>query len=56
MTAESSAAAEMDVRGNEALITLNRPQAMNAVNSALATAVGDALARAAEDEPSVQRW
>lgn len=33
-----------------AVITLNRPQAMNAVNSALSTAVGEGLARAARSD------
>lgn len=36
-------AAILERRGNIALITLNRPQALNAVNSALSTAVGQAL-------------
>ena len=36
-------AALYEVRDRVALITLNRPEAMNAVNSALATAVGDGL-------------
>jgi crotonobetainyl-CoA hydratase len=40
-------------RGNVMVITLNRPQARNAVNSAVSTAVGEALA-AAHDDPDVR--
>ncbi|MFV9632927.1 crotonase/enoyl-CoA hydratase family protein [Mycobacterium neumannii] len=36
-------------RGNVMLITINRPEARNAVNSAVSTAVGDALQQAQED-------
>jgi crotonobetainyl-CoA hydratase len=36
-------------RGNVVVITINRPEARNAVNSAVSTAVGDALAAAHED-------
>ncbi len=38
-----------DVREHIAIITLNRPDALNAVNSALSTAAGAALERAAQD-------
>ena len=37
-------AAVLERRGPVALLTLNRPDAMNAVNAALARAAGDALA------------
>lgn len=39
-------------RGNVMVITINRPEARNAVNAAVSTAVGDALA-AAQDDPEV---
>ncbi|MCF7549534.1 crotonase/enoyl-CoA hydratase family protein [Pseudonocardia sp. WMMC193] len=42
-------AALFEKRGHIGIITLNRPRAMNAVNSALSVAAGDALARAQED-------
>jgi crotonobetainyl-CoA hydratase len=45
-------AALVQRRGNVALITINRPEARNAVNGAVSTAVGDALA-AAQDDPEV---
>jgi crotonobetainyl-CoA hydratase len=52
----SPAAAEQSVEAalyerscHIAVITLNRPRALNAVNSALSTAVGQALERAADD-------
>lgn len=40
-------------RGNVALITINRPEARNAVNAAVSTAIGDAL-QAAQDDPEVR--
>ena len=40
-------------RGNVALITINRPEARNAVNAAVSIAVGDAL-HAAQDDPEVR--
>ena len=46
-------AALTERRGNVMVITLNRPEARNAVNSALSTAVGDALADA-QDDPDVR--
>jgi len=45
-------AAIVERRGNVALITINRPDARNAVNGAVSTAVGDALA-AAQQDPDV---
>lgn len=45
----SAPAALTERRGNVLLITLNRPQARNAVNSAVSTAVGDALHEAQND-------
>jgi crotonobetainyl-CoA hydratase len=42
-------AALYERRGNVALITINRPDARNAVNGAVSTAVGDALQRAQDD-------
>jgi crotonobetainyl-CoA hydratase len=46
-------AALVERRGNVALITINRPQARNAVNSAVSIAVGDAL-HAAQNDPDVR--
>ncbi|MGY2085297.1 crotonase/enoyl-CoA hydratase family protein [Blastococcus sp. SYSU DS0539] len=43
-------AARYEVRGHVAVITLNRPEALNAVNAALSTAVGTALETAAADD------
>ncbi|MGU3654630.1 crotonase/enoyl-CoA hydratase family protein [Mycolicibacterium sp. A43C] len=40
-------------RGNVLIITINRPDARNAVNAAVSTAVGDAL-QAAQDDPDVR--
>lgn len=40
-------------RGNVMVITINRPEARNAVNGAVSTAVGDAL-QAAQDDPDVR--
>ncbi|MFI6430027.1 crotonase/enoyl-CoA hydratase family protein [Rhodococcus oryzae] len=37
-------------RGNVALITLNRPRAMNAINAALATAIGSLVQQAQADD------
>ncbi|MFI6309637.1 enoyl-CoA hydratase-related protein [Nocardia fusca] len=42
-------AARVERRGNVMVITLNRPEARNAVNGAVSTAVGDALAQAQSD-------
>ena len=45
-------AARVERRGNVVLITINRPEARNAVNGAVSTAVGDALS-AAQHDPEV---
>jgi crotonobetainyl-CoA hydratase len=42
-------AARYERRGSVALITINRPEARNAVSGAVSTAVGDALQRAQDD-------
>jgi crotonobetainyl-CoA hydratase len=42
-------AARIDRRGNVMVITINRPEARNAVNAAVSAAVGDALAEAQRD-------
>ncbi|WP_102143192.1 crotonase/enoyl-CoA hydratase family protein [Mycobacterium hubeiense] len=42
-------AALVERRGNVMVITINRPEARNAVNAAVSTAVGDALEQAQED-------
>ncbi|MGW4843947.1 crotonase/enoyl-CoA hydratase family protein [Nocardia brasiliensis] len=44
-----SAAATLERRGHIAVLTLNRPEAMNAVNAALSSAVGAALEELAAD-------
>jgi crotonobetainyl-CoA hydratase len=49
---EQTPAALVERRGNVALITINRPEARNAVNGAVSTAVGDALS-AAQRDPEV---
>ena len=49
MTDVEAPAARYERRGNVALITINRPEARNAVNGAVSTAVGDALQRAQDD-------
>lgn len=54
MTTElTTPAALTERRGNVMLITINRPEARNAVNSAVSTAVGDAL-QAAQDDSEVR--
>lgn len=54
-TAETATApaALTERRGNILIITLNRPEARNAVNGAVSTAVGDALQQA-QDDPEVR--
>ena len=46
-------AALVDIRRNVMIITINRPTARNAVNSAVSTAVGDALQHA-QDDPDIR--
>ncbi len=53
MTSDSetpAGAALYEVRGRVAIITLNRPGALNAVNAELSTAVGNFLEQASDDE------
>jgi crotonobetainyl-CoA hydratase len=47
--ADTAAGALTERRGNVLLITLNRPEARNAVNAAVSTALGDALHTAQHD-------
>ena len=49
MTDVEAPAALYERRGNVALITINRPEARNAVNGAVSTEVGDALQQAQDD-------
>lgn len=49
-TTADAPAALYEKRGNVALITINRPEARNAVNGAVSTAVGDALQQAQDDD------
>ena len=54
MTSDVQAPAALtERRGNVVIITLNRPEARNAVNSAVSTAVGDAL-QEAHDDPEIR--
>jgi crotonobetainyl-CoA hydratase len=54
VTADVQAPAALtERRGNVLVITLNRPESRNAVNSAVSVAVGDAL-QAAQDDPDVR--
>jgi crotonobetainyl-CoA hydratase len=50
---QSEVLVQFQQTGAVAVITLNRPKAMNAVNSAVSTAVGAALERLARD-PSLR--
>jgi crotonobetainyl-CoA hydratase len=52
VTEVTGPAAAVERRGNVAVITINRPEARNAVNGAVSTAVGDAL-EAAQQDPGV---
>ncbi|EUA37097.1 enoyl-CoA hydratase/isomerase family protein [Mycobacterium avium subsp. avium 2285 (R)] len=52
-TDSTTAAALVEQRGPVVVITLNRPEARNAVNGAVSTAVGDALQNA-QDDPEVR--
>lgn len=47
--ADTQPAALTERRGNVMIITINRPEARNAVNAAVSTAVGDALEQAQHD-------
>jgi crotonobetainyl-CoA hydratase len=51
--AATEPAALVDRRGNVLVITINRPEARNAVNGAVSTAVGDALEQA-QNDPEVR--
>ncbi|KUI14124.1 enoyl-CoA hydratase [Mycobacterium sp. GA-1285] len=51
--AMTTPAALTERRGNVMLVTINRPEARNAVNSAVSAAVGDAL-QLAQDDPEVR--
>ncbi len=53
MTETTEAAALWERRGGIGIITLNRPKALNAVNGALSTAVGNLLEQA-ENDPEVR--
>jgi crotonobetainyl-CoA hydratase len=52
-TQQEAPAALTERRGNVLIITINRPDARNAINAAVSTAVGDALA-AAQADPDVR--
>jgi crotonobetainyl-CoA hydratase len=52
VTEVAAPAAAVERRGNVAVIRINRPEARNAVNGAVSTAVGDAL-EAAQHDPNV---
>jgi crotonobetainyl-CoA hydratase len=49
-TTQDAPAALYEQRGNVAVITINRPEARNAVNAAVSTGVGDALQKAQDDD------
>ena len=49
MTDAQAPGALTERRGNTLIITINRPEARNAVNAAVSTGVGDALAQAQDD-------
>jgi crotonobetainyl-CoA hydratase len=53
VTAEAAPAVLTERRGAVLIIILNRPEARNAVNAAVSTALGDAL-QAAQDDPEVR--
>jgi crotonobetainyl-CoA hydratase len=46
----SEAAVLVERRGNVQLITINRPEARNAINGAVSAGIGDALAQAQDDD------
>lgn len=49
MSEESVSAVLSERRGNTLIITINRPEARNAVNGAVSTGIGDALQQAQDD-------
>lgn len=49
MTAGDAPAVLVERRGNVSVITINRPEARNAINGAVSVGIGDALAAAATD-------
>ena len=53
MTETEAPAALIERRGNVEVITINRPEARNAVNGAVSIAVGDALEQAQQRSRSV---
>lgn len=53
LTATGGDAALVERRGNTLMITINRPDARNAVNGAVSKAVGDAL-QTAQDDPEIR--
>ncbi|GAA4672833.1 crotonase/enoyl-CoA hydratase family protein [Gordonia humi] len=53
MTTENSPAVVTENRGHVAVITINRPEARNAVNSAVADGLGDALDHA-DNDPEIR--
>ncbi|UXA15549.1 crotonase/enoyl-CoA hydratase family protein [Mycobacterium sp. SMC-8] len=53
MENQAAPAALTERRGNVLVITINRPEARNAVNGAVSAAVGDAL-QSAQDDPDVR--
>lgn len=53
MTDTQAPGALTERRGNTLLITINRPEARNAVNTAVSVGVGDALQRA-QDDPEIR--
>lgn len=53
MTSAEAPGALTERRGNVLLITINRPEARNAVNAAVSIGVGDAL-QAAQDDPDIR--
>ncbi len=52
MTGEAAPAVLAERRGNVLIVTINRPEARNAVNQAVSTGLGDALQQA-QDDPEI---